>query len=99
MVGRDLRVRRFTPMAEKLFNLIQGDIGRPIGDLKTNLEIDDLPGVITRVIDSLTPHESNVRSKEGVLYSLRIRPYVTLDNNIDGASILLVEVESPRKEK
>src|SRR5262249_2681663 len=94
MVGRDLRVRRFTPMAEKIFNLIAGDIGRPISDLKTNLEVDDLSDIIARVIDTLTPHEAEVRDKNGASYLLRIRPYVTLDNTIDGASILLLDIES-----
>lgn len=99
MVGRDLRVRRFTPMAEKLFNLIPGDVGRPIGDLKQNLLMEDLPDIIARVIDSLTPYENEVRDTNGTAYSVRIRPYVTLDNTIDGASIVLVDVDALRKKQ
>jgi two-component system CheB/CheR fusion protein len=97
MVSRDLRVRRFTPLAEKAFNLIPTDVGRPIGDIKPNLALDDLSGLIARVIDSLTPYEGQVQDKGGHWFSLRIRPYVTLDNKIDGASILLVDVDSVRK--
>jgi two-component system CheB/CheR fusion protein len=97
MVGRDLRVRRFTPMAEKMFNLIAGDVGRPISDLKTNLSVDNLADIIARVIDSLIPYEGVVRDTSGKNYSLRIRPYVTLDNTIDGASILLLELDSIQK--
>jgi two-component system CheB/CheR fusion protein len=96
MVNRDLRIRRFTPLAEKAFNLISTDIGRPIGDIKPNLQIDDLGGMIARVIDSITPYEGDVQDKAGHRYSLRIRPYVTMENKIDGASIMLLDIDALR---
>lgn len=98
MVGRDLRVRRFTPLAEKIFNLIPSDVGRPIGDIKSNLELPDLPGLIAGVIDTLVPHEGEVRDTSGRWYSLRVRPYVTLDNKIDGASVVLVDIDAIRRQ-
>ena len=61
MVSRDLRVRRFTPKAEKVLNLIPTDLGRPITDLKTTLNVADLGGMIAHVIASLTPHEGEQR--------------------------------------
>jgi two-component system CheB/CheR fusion protein len=94
MVSRDLRVRRFTPLAEKLFNLIPTDVGRPMSDIQPSLEIADLAGLIAGVIDSLVPHQDLVRGKDGRWYSLRIRPYVNLDSKIDGASIVLVDVDA-----
>ena len=97
MLSRNLRIRRFTPMAEKTFNLIPSDVGRPISDIKSNLRIDDLAGVTNAVIDSLVPYESDVEDMTGRRYSLRIRPYITLDRKIEGASIVLVEVASPRQ--
>ena len=96
MVGRDLRIRRFTPLAERLFNLIPTDVGRPIGDIKPNLEGVDLPKRIARVIDTLTPSEETVRDVSGRTYRLRIRPYVTTDQKIDGASIVLLDVDALR---
>jgi two-component system CheB/CheR fusion protein len=98
MVGRDLRIRRFTPLAEKAFNLIPTDVGRPISDMKPNLQLDDFPGMIAEVIDSLTPYEGEVKDRTGRWFSLRIRPYVTLDNKIDGASIVLVDVDAVRRQ-
>jgi two-component system CheB/CheR fusion protein len=98
MVSRDLRVRRFTPLAEKAFNLILTDVGRPISDIKPNLMLDDLPRLISGVIDSLTPYEGQVQDKTGHLFSLRIRPYVTLDNKIDGASVVLIDIDSIRRQ-
>jgi two-component system, chemotaxis family, CheB/CheR fusion protein len=97
MVTRDLRVRRFTPLAEKAFNLIPADVGRPIGVIKPDLEVEDLAGMIARVIDTVTPYEGQVKNKAGSLYSLRIRPYVTQDNKIDGASVVLLDIDSIRR--
>ena len=97
MVSRDLRIRRFTPLAEKAFNLIPTDVGRPISDIKPNLRVDDLPAMIVRVIDTLAPYEGEVRISAGHWYSLRIRPYVTLDNKIDGASIVLLDIDAIRR--
>ncbi len=97
MVNRDLRIRRFTPVAEKVLNLIPTDMGRPISDIKSNLLDADLGQLATAVIDTLTPLEREVQDKEGRWYSLRIRPYITLDNMIDGASIVLLDIDSVKK--
>jgi two-component system CheB/CheR fusion protein len=94
MVWQDLRIRRFTPMAEKLFNLIATDIGRPIGDIKLDLTVPDLPKLLAEVIDQATPRDLEVKDQAGRWYQLRIRPYRTLDNHIDGAVILLFDIES-----
>jgi hypothetical protein len=91
---RDLCIRRFTPPAEKLFNLIPSDVGRPISDIRPNLLIEDLASGIAKVIDTLTPLEREVQTKDKHWYSLRIRPYVTLDNKIDGASIVLLDIDT-----
>src|SRR5262245_3010125 len=84
MLGNDLRIRRFTPVAEKVMNLIPTDIGRPITDIKTNLRISDLRQSVMHVIDSLEIQENEVEDNTGRWYSMRIRPYRTLDNKIDG---------------
>jgi two-component system CheB/CheR fusion protein len=96
-VSRDLRIRRFTPQAEKFFNLIPTDVGRPISDIKSNLNVEDLSGHIAAVIDSLTPVEREVQSKDKHWYSLRIRPYVTPESKIDGASIVLLDIDSIKR--
>jgi two-component system CheB/CheR fusion protein len=97
LVSRDLRLRRFTPTAEKVLNLIPTDVGRPISDIKPNLKAPDLAGPIAQVIDTLTPLEKEVQDSDGRWYSLRIRPYVTLDNKIDGASLALFDVDALKR--
>jgi two-component system CheB/CheR fusion protein len=98
MVSRDLRIRRFTPLAETTFHLIPTDVGRPISDIKPSLNVPDLSKLIARVIDTLTPYEGDVQDEGGHWYSLRIRPYVTLDNKIDGASVVLVDIDAVKRD-
>ncbi len=93
MLGNDLRIRRFTPVAEKVMNLIPADVGRPITDIKSNLRNTDLRQLITHVIDSLEIQENQVEDGNGRWYSMRIRPYRTLDNKIDGVVIVLIDLE------
>jgi two-component system CheB/CheR fusion protein len=97
LVSRDLRIRRFTPAAEKVLNLIPTDVGRPFSDLKPNVDVPDFDGLIAKVIETLTPLERETQDHDGRWYSLRIRPYVTLDNKIDGASVTLVDVDSLKR--
>jgi two-component system CheB/CheR fusion protein len=94
MVGTDLTVRRFTPMAEKVFNLIPGDVGRRLSDLSRILEVLDIEQILTRVIDELSTIEREVHDREGRWWLLRVRPYRTRDNRIEGAVILLSDIDA-----
>jgi two-component system CheB/CheR fusion protein len=94
MLGNDLRVRRFTPVTEKVMNLIPADIGRPITDIKSNLRISDFRALISRVIDTLEIQDSEIEDNNGKTYSMRIRPYRTLDNKIDGVVIILIDLDA-----
>ncbi len=89
----DLRIRRFTPMAEKVLNLIPGDVGRRITDIKPNVAVPDLEGLIVEVMDSVSVRERAVQDGEGRWYSLRIRPYKTTDNRIHGAVLAFVDID------
>jgi PAS domain S-box-containing protein len=94
MLDRQLRIRRFTPAAEKLLNLIPTDVGRPIGDLKLNLDCPDLERLIAEVIDTVSVREIETRDGAGRWHSLRVRPYKTLENKIDGAVVAIVDVDA-----
>jgi two-component system CheB/CheR fusion protein len=97
MLGPDLRIRRFTPMAEKLLNLIPADIGRSLGVIRHTFEIPNLTGVIESVIDTALPREFEVKDSKGHWYLLRVRPYRTLEDKIDGAVLVLVDVDSLKR--
>jgi two-component system, chemotaxis family, CheB/CheR fusion protein len=92
IVSRDRRIRRFTPMAEKLFNLIPGDLGRPFSQITPQIDCPNLTELIGETIDSVTPVERTVQDKDGKTYVLRIRPYTSPDNRIDGAVLALFDV-------
>ncbi len=92
MLNGDLCIRRYTPSAEKVLNIIPSDVGRPISDLKPRIDVPNLEELLRGVIASLQPFEQEVRDEAGTWYSLRIRPYRTVDNRIDGAVLQLVDV-------
>lgn len=93
MLSGDLRIRRFTPMAEQLFNLITSDVGRPFSDIQTNIDVPHLIDLVTSVIDTLIPYEQDVQDRAGHWHSLRIRPYRTTDDHIDGVVIGLIDID------
>jgi two-component system CheB/CheR fusion protein len=63
-------------------------------ELKPNIDIPDVEKLLHEVIDTLSVREREVRDKQGRRYSLRIRPYRTADNRIDGAVLTLVDINS-----
>ena len=97
IVDNALRVRRVTAPGEKIFNLIATDVGRPLSNIKPNLDIPDLAALIRKVIETLSPREREVRDSDNRWHQLRIRPYRTLDNKIDGAVITLVEIDQIKR--
>jgi signal transduction histidine kinase/ActR/RegA family two-component response regulator len=97
MVGDDLRIRRITPVTERILNVAPGDVGRPIGDLRLSVEIPDLEPLLRDVIETLTTQEREVEGRDGHWYSVRIRPYRTADNKIDGAVISFIDVDATKR--
>ena len=96
MLGGDLRIRRFTPVSQRLLNLIPTDVGRPLSDINLNLDVSRLDRLAADVIETLTPKTMEVKDLNGRPFSLRIRPYRTEDNKIDGAVIVLVDLDPER---
>lgn len=97
MLGNDLTIRRFTPLAERFFNLIPSDVGRRITDINPNVLIPSLEKLVSEVIETLRIQEQEVQDREGRWYSLRIRPYRTTENKIDGAVVMLVDIDEMKR--
>lgn len=92
-VDEQLRIQRFTPAATRLINLIPADLGRPVSHLVSNLVgYDALAADIGRVLDSLVPVETEVQTRAGAWYLLRIQPYRTLENVVEGAVITFFDI-------
>lgn len=91
-LDQDLKIKRFTPAATKIFNVIQSDIERPITQLSTNLLFKGLPQEIDEVLKTLTVKSIEVCSVDGTWYYMRIIPYRTADNIIEGVLVTLVDI-------
>ena len=91
-LDHQLVIRRYTPAAVKVYRLIASDVGRPLSDIKSNLDDDDLQTDLQSVLDTLIPVEREVRSSDGAWYLARIQPYRTLDNVIEGVVLTFTPV-------
>jgi len=97
-VDYQLRILRFTPTVTEIINLIQSDLGRPVGHIVSNLiGYDRLLADTQAVLDTLAPKDMDVQTKSGKWYTMRIRPYRTLDNVIEGVVITFVDVTEMKK--
>jgi two-component system CheB/CheR fusion protein len=91
-------ILRFTPAVTQVINLIPTDIGRPVGHIVANLlGYDHLVSDVQAVLDTLAPKEIEVQVEAGAWYLLRIQPYRTLENVIDGAVITFTDVTEMKK--
>jgi len=97
MVSGDMRIRRFTPQAKRVMNLLPTDVGRPISDIKPNVQVADLDHLIGEVIETVRPIEREVMDHQGKWYMLRVHPYRTNDNKIDGAVIVLLDIDQSKR--
>ena len=93
IVGPRHKIRRFTSSATRVLKLAASDIGRPILDIPSNLKLNDLDVLISKVMETLTISETEVQDQSGHWYRLQIRPYRTTDNRIDGAVLSFIDIE------
>jgi two-component system CheB/CheR fusion protein len=95
-LDRLLHVRRYTTRTTHIIKLIPGDIGRPISDLKTDLKVD-LSSDAADVLRTLMFKEQEVETTDGRWFSVRIMPYRTQDNRIDGVVITFTDITAAKQ--
>jgi two-component system CheB/CheR fusion protein len=88
----DLCIKRFTAQASRVVNLLSSDIGRPIGHFTTKLKYDRLVRDAKDVLDTLVPKEMQVQGSEGRWYNMRVLPYRTTENVINGVVITFSDI-------
>jgi two-component system, chemotaxis family, CheB/CheR fusion protein len=99
IVGQDLHIRRFTPPAQKLLNLLPSDVGRRLSEIRPNLDVEDLGQFARESIDNVSSLEREVRENStGVWYQMRVRPYKTWDSKIDGAVLSFQDVDAMKRD-
>lgn len=97
LVGSDLRVRRFTPLAQILMNLTPDSIGKRLGETGTNLDDKDLQRLVREVVSTHTQHEREIRDKNGKWHMLRVWPYKTWDSKLDGGVISFQDINTLKR--
>ena len=97
-VDCQLCIRRFTPAVTQVINLILSDVGRPVGHIVTNLVgYDRLVADAQAVLDTLIPLEVEVQTRAGSWFLLRVRPYRTRDNSIEGVVLTFIDITEVKK--
>ncbi|MBP7779519.1 MAG: PAS domain-containing protein [Acidobacteria bacterium] len=91
-----LRIRFFTAGSGRVFRLIQGDIGRPMTDIASDLSYPSLAGDAVEVLRTLATHEQTVEARDGRWLHVRIMPYRTLENAIDGVVMTFADVTAAK---
>jgi two-component system, chemotaxis family, CheB/CheR fusion protein len=97
MVDRGLRIRRLTGASAKILKIVPADVGRSITDIRSDVNVPNLDELIASVIETLTPKELEAQDKAGHWYSLQIRPYRTTDDKIDGAVVVLTDIDEAKQ--
>jgi len=93
MVDRTVRLRRFTPAAERWLHLMPGDTGRLLSDVQERLPMPDLTNLVATVIDTLVTETREVQDAQGLWWSLTIHPYRTNEHRIEGAVLVFVDID------
>jgi len=91
-LDKDLNVRRFTPQATKIIKLIAADAGRPITDLASDLRYPELADDAREVLRKLAAVEKPISARDGRWFTVRIMPYRTMDDRIDGVVITFANI-------
>lgn len=92
-----LRIRMFTPPMADLFNIAEMDVGRTITDFTHRLRYDSLEDDAQRVLRELVPAESEVQSRDGRWFMMRLRPYRTVEDRIDGIVLTFIDISGRRE--
>ncbi|QKG54126.1 CheR family methyltransferase [Hymenobacter sp. BRD67] len=91
-LDNDLRIKRFTPPVARIVSLLPTDVGRPMAHFTSSLRYEHLLRDVQRVLDRLTSLEINIQTTKGQWFTMRILPYCSLDNYIDGAVITFTDI-------
>jgi two-component system, chemotaxis family, CheB/CheR fusion protein len=97
MVGKDLRIRRFTRAMEPMLNLIASDVGRSITDLQPQMELPDLRRLLLDAMERRDRKPRDIRDSHGRWYSLRVLPSVGPDGKTDGAVLMMIDIDAAKR--
>ncbi len=96
MLTSELTIRQFTPPMHRLMNIRPSDIGRSIREIRLQLSVEDIEPILVEVLDTLSAREIEVKDRDGRWHLLRVRPYRTAENRIEGLVVVLVDIHQLR---
>jgi two-component system CheB/CheR fusion protein len=96
-LDKELNIRRYTMQATKIFKLIKSDIGRPFTDQVSDLVYPELAADALEVLRTLVFVQKQIPAKDGRWFSIRIMPYRTFDDKIDGLVITFIDISDLRQ--
>lgn len=96
IVDRELRIRRLTPTAQREMNLLPSDVGRPLTDVRLNVDVSDLDRLVTGAIEAQGTIRRELRARDGRWRSLHVNPYVSADGRIEGAVVALYDIHDAK---
>jgi len=98
-LDKEMNIKRYTPSITSIFNLIPGDIGRPLSHITHRLSSDNFQKDATKVLESLQPIEREVYSDDNRVFIARLFPYRTIDDKIEGTVISFIDISENEKGK
>jgi two-component system CheB/CheR fusion protein len=97
MLTSDLHIRQFTPPMQRLLNVRAADVGRSITEIRLQLSLENIAPILHEVLETLGTRELEVQDREGRWHLLRVRPYRTAENKIEGLVIVMVDIDQLRR--
>ena len=97
IVDKKLKIKLYSASAEKILDLSPSDVGLPITSLKLRINFEDLESLILNVISSLQSTTKELKDKEEHHYDLQVRPYITLNDKIEGAVLSFIDIDERKK--
>jgi two-component system, chemotaxis family, CheB/CheR fusion protein len=97
MLTSDLHIRQFTPPMQKLLNVRASDVGRAISEIRLQLSLENIEPILIDVMETLGTRELEVQDREGRWHLLRVRPYRTSENKIEGLVVVLLDIDQLRR--
>jgi two-component system CheB/CheR fusion protein len=91
-VDRELQIKLYTPALEEIFNIRQLDAGRPMSHLTHRLDVGDIEDKTAEVLRDFIPHEETIEGQDGKCYLMRIIPYRTTEDHIEGVILTFVDI-------
>ncbi len=97
IIDKGLKIRMFSPSAQRILNLSPSAVGLPITSIKLRIDVEDLESIISEVVSKLHTVNRELKDEDAHYYDLQVRPYITLEDKIDGAVLSFTDVDDRKK--